>query len=428
MKNISVAVFLIAAVVPALGRPSARPAPALVAVATLEQRARGRVGAAARVVLGTPSADMLRGADLTELAPAGEVPNYLRALSAIPEAIGPFARLFRTIVDDGRLAPEVKLGMGLRVAQVHGSPYVAAHVQRLLGRTERGRTVLASLRSGDESALPSADALAVRYAELLTRDVHGITDEEFARVRASYDDSEIVELTLTTCFFNYFTRMCEGLALPVEAWAFDPAPVASATAEPRIVPRIGLISDAEMAATAELTAAANAPAAKGSMLGLGVANSMRAMMRSPEAATAWRAYGAAVREKATLERSTQLQISFAVSMANGCRYCTLHQVLGLRKVGVDVGKLVEMKKDDAALTPRELAAVLFARKVTAEPTSTTAADYEGLRREFGERGALEVLLQTCAFAFMNRFTDNLNLPSEDEAVKVYREVYGPSAY
>jgi hypothetical protein len=25
---------------------------------------------------------------------------------------------------------------------------------------------------------------------------------------------------------------------------------------------------------------------------------------------------------------------------------------------------------------------------------------------------------------MNRFTDNLGLPSEDEAVKTYREVYG----
>ncbi len=37
---------------------------------------------------------------------------------------------------------------------------------------------------------------------------------------------------------------------------------------------------------------------------------------------------------------------------------------------------------------------------------------------------LEVVLQTANFAFMNRFTDNLGLPSEDEAIQVYREVYG----
>jgi hypothetical protein len=34
------------------------------------------------------------------------------------------------------------------------------------------------------------------------------------------------------------------------------------------------------------------------------------------------------------------------------------------------------------------------------------------------------MLQTCAFAFMNRFTDGLQLPSEDEAIRVYQETYG----
>lgn len=32
------------------------------------------------------------------------------------------------------------------------------------------------------------------------------------------------------------------------------------------------------------------------------------------------------------------------------------------------------------------------------------------------------------FSFMNRFTDGLRLPSEDEAVKTYQEVYGGGAY
>ena len=72
----------------------------------------------------------------------------------------------------------------------------------------------------------------------------------------------------------------------------------------------------------------------------------------------------AVREKETVGRDIKLQVSFAVSMANECRYCTLHQVLGLRRLGVDPGKLVAMKKDDSMLTPRELVAVQFARKLT----------------------------------------------------------------
>ena len=46
-------------------------------------------------------------------------------------------------------------------------------------------------------------------------------------------------------------------------------------------------------------------------------------------------------------------------------------------------------------------------------------DFAAVKKEFGEAGALEVLLQTCNFAFMNRFTDGLQLPSEDEAIKVF---------
>jgi hypothetical protein len=33
-------------------------------------------------------------------------------------------------------------------------------------------------------------------------------------------------------------------------------------------------------------------------------------------------------------------------------------------------------------------------------------------------------MQTSYFNFMNRFTDGLHLPSEDEAIKIYREIYG----
>ena len=110
-----------------------------------------------------------------------------------------------------------------------------------------------------------------------------------------------------------------------------------------------------------------------------------------------------------------LQVSFAVSMANQCRYCTLHQVLGLRRLGVDPAKLIAMKQDDSALTPREKVAVLFARKLTKTPGAITDADYEALKTEFGSRGALEVMLQTCAFAFMNPFTDGLQ-DLEDEAI------------
>ncbi len=54
----------------------------------------------------------------------------------------------------------------------------------------------------------------------------------------------------------------------------------------------------------------------------------------------------------------------------------------------------------------------------------TGDDWDDLIREFGADGALEVLVRACEFAFMNRFTDNLGLPTEDVAVETYQKVHG----
>ena len=56
-------------------------------------------------------------------------------------------------------------------------------------------------------------------------------------------------------------------------------------------------------------------------------------------------------------------------------------------------------------------------------------DYAALQTALGnDQEATDAVLQTCMFSFMNRFTDGLRLPSEDEAVRTYNEVYGPHAY
>jgi AhpD family alkylhydroperoxidase len=409
---------------PALSQEQVK-AVAPASLTALEQQARHRVKAQARAPLADESAEVFKGVESFDPPEAGRVPNYLRALAQMPGVVKPFAKAAKTFIYGGTVAPEVKVAMGLRIAQLYHSPYVATHTRRLLRASGRGEALLGAIKAGTLDQLRPAELLALRYAELLTREVQGVSDAEFQQVRGSYNDAQIVELTMTVSFFNYFTRLCEGLQLPVEAWALETKADPSGVGAYRpTAARVGLISDAEITAVAAVAAAAKDAAAQTGGLGLGIANSQRAMMRVPDITTAWRAYTTTARQNAKVGRDIQLQVSFAVSMANGCRYCTLHQVLGLRRLGVEPAQLVAMRKSDEALTARERLAVDFARKLTRAPASVTDADYATLRAEFQEQGALEVLLQTCNFAFMNRFTDGLRLPSEDEAIRVYREVYG----
>ena len=331
--------------------------PVLVTLAELERLGRNRTSAASRITLADPESEKLKAIAFADPLEAGEAPNYIRAMAGQTSAAGQFAQMVRTFIYAGTVPPETKMAMALRISQQLNGPYSAAHAMRWLRASNHGREMLDHIRTSKLDALSPAEQIALSYADQLTHGVHDVSDADFQKTRGFYNDSQIVELTMTVCFFNYFARMSEALNLPVEPWVLEGAvstPV-SVVAYQRPVARVALISNDEMAATGAITAAAKQAQTPAAGLGLGVvANSQRAMTRAPALAQIWRDYGAAVREKFSIDRNIQLQISFAVSMANGCRYCTLHQVLGLRRLGVDPAKLVAMKKDDSLLTPREL--------------------------------------------------------------------------
>jgi alkylhydroperoxidase family enzyme len=221
------------------------------AVAAVLEAAKARVGIAARVPLAADSS--VSTPELRLYGPG--TPSYVQALGAMPQATGPMAELVHAILWRGVLPTDVKAAMGLRIAGINGSPYVAAHMARVLRATASGRALLDTLAAGAEPDAGTPTGLAVRYADLLTRNIHGVTDTDFARVRGAYDDLAIVELTIVTAFFNYFTRFAEALRLPVESWVFDAPPAwpAGPASEPA---RVGLISDDEMTATAVLREAA----------------------------------------------------------------------------------------------------------------------------------------------------------------------------
>lgn len=52
---------------------------------------------------------------------------------------------------------------------------------------------------------------ALAYAKQLTLDPHAIDDALFARLRASYDEGEIVEISAMAGLFNYFNRVNDAL-------------------------------------------------------------------------------------------------------------------------------------------------------------------------------------------------------------------------
>jgi hypothetical protein len=135
--------------------------------------------------------------------------------------------------------------------------------------------------------------------------VQGVSDENFRRVRQYYNDSQIVELTTTTCFFAYMTRFTEALRLPVEesvVGASAALPYSATTNVP--IARVALISDGELDAVEQAKNSGVAQQARNT-LGLGLANSMRAMYLAPEMASDWFQYGQATRKYDQVSRENK---------------------------------------------------------------------------------------------------------------------------
>jgi len=54
---------------------------------------------------------------------------------------------------------------------------------------------------------------ALKLAEKMTRDMHAVSDEDFAELREHYSETDIIELASTIGMFNYFNRFTTALRL-----------------------------------------------------------------------------------------------------------------------------------------------------------------------------------------------------------------------
>jgi hypothetical protein len=68
----------------------------------------------------------------------------------------------------------------------------------------------------DSPHLNTREKAAVLWAEHVTKNTARSRDDVFEVVRKSFNEAEIVDLTLICCFFNMFNRVTDSLKMPIE--------------------------------------------------------------------------------------------------------------------------------------------------------------------------------------------------------------------
>lgn len=122
------------------------------------------------------------------------------------------------------------------------------------------------------------------------------------------------------------------------------------------------------------------------------------------------------RRSRRISRDLRALVSYAVSLAAGCRYCQAHTAATAARDGVSTEKIdaILTYEQSPLYSEAERAALALAFAAGDHPNGVTGAHFDALRRHFGEDEILDIVCVIAYFGFLNRWNDTLGTMLESQ--------------
>lgn len=125
----------------------------------------------------------------------GRVPGMYRTLAQQPAVLAAHRAYFHAALDAGTLARPFKEKIAFKVARLRGSAYSTGSHRSYALKHGVSKDELAAIDRSDYSALDAGEAVALEFAEAMTRNRGAVPDALMERLKARYSPPEIVEIT-----------------------------------------------------------------------------------------------------------------------------------------------------------------------------------------------------------------------------------------
>jgi uncharacterized peroxidase-related enzyme len=160
----------------------------------------------------------------------GFVPNILKAIANCPDLLATFAPFWGGIYTSPVISARDRAIAALATARAHSCNYCVSHMSASAMKAGlTGVEIAATTLDGCNALASEREQLIVEYATTLTKDTGGVTDELRARLKAQFNDAELVNLTLVIGLYNLTGRFLRSLNVEVED-VFQTIPAATASA------------------------------------------------------------------------------------------------------------------------------------------------------------------------------------------------------
>jgi uncharacterized peroxidase-related enzyme len=155
----------------------------------------------------------------------GFVPNSVLTMQRRPQIAQAFIALNRAVMTNGgRVTSEQKRLIALLASSVSGCRYCEAHTALAAGRYGASAERLRQLWEFRGSPLYSeAERAAFEFALAAASVPNAVTPELMARLRAHWDDGEVVEILGVIGLFGFLNRWNDSMATALEPAAAEAA-------------------------------------------------------------------------------------------------------------------------------------------------------------------------------------------------------------
>lgn len=145
-----------------------------------------------------------------------KIQNVYRVMGNSAAAFLPFMRFGNALLQRVTLDPKIREIVVLRVATLTGSKYEWQQHEGIALEFGVTPEQVATIANWEQSAaFDQRERAVLRYIDAVTRDVD-VDDETFAGVRALFNDTELVEVTLTIGFYGMLARFLGPLQVDLE--------------------------------------------------------------------------------------------------------------------------------------------------------------------------------------------------------------------
>ena len=293
-------------------------------------------------------------------------------------------------------------------------PYCMGHCEmnwEVAGLTKDEIAERSRLLAGDDwSSFPPAEQHAFAFARKLTRTPWAVSREDVEGLKRDFGPDRALIVMLNASRHHYMTRISNGFQLRLERENvfydyYNTKPAAASATSPRSGNGpVALLTDDECWKRLP-------PASSGG--GQPLPSWAKAVAtRLPRTAAAMLELDLAQRTRSPLTPVLRAKMRWAIAHANHCAYSEATALADLRRAGGDEAAVGALTGDPAGWPEADREPLVFARLHTLDAPSIPDELFVRLRKRFGDKQVVAMVLLGAYGNFQDRVVLGLNLPIE----------------